>query len=148
MKAVIQRVKNARVTVHGEAVGAIGAGILLFLGISGSDSEKDIEWIVEKVSNIRIFEGKSGKMDLSVRDMGGSILIVSQFTLYGKCDKGRRPNFEGAASIDKAQELYQKAVGAFKQTGIPIEEGRFQAHMKVELVNDGPVTFILESPQT
>lgn len=147
MKAVIQRVKNARVSVNDESIGSIGHGLVVLLGIGKEDSESDIQWIVEKITNLRIFEGESGKMDLSIQDAKGELLIVSQFTLYGKCDKGRRPDFTDAAPIEDAKNLYNDTLKAFQQTGIPVQQGEFQAYMQVELQNDGPVTLILESPQ-
>lgn len=150
MRAVIQRVIAAEVTVRGASAretlkGKIGKGIVVLLGIGRGDSEKDIQWMVEKIPNLRIFEGKGEKLDLSIRDVNGEILLVSQFTLYGKCDKGRRPDFGEAATIEEAKDIYKKAVEAFRASGIPVQEGEFQAYMQVKLQNDGPLTLILES---
>lgn len=152
MRAVIQRVTAAEVTVRGASAaetlkGKIGKGIVVLLGIAKGDSEKDIQWMVEKIPNLRIFEGEDGKLDLSLRDVHGEILLVSQFTLYGKCDKGRRPDFGEAAPIEEAKETYKKAAEAFLTSGIPVQEGEFQAYMQVKLQNDGPLTLILESQQ-
>lgn len=148
MRAVIQRVSSASVTVDGQTRGEISQGLLILLGITHGDSEKEIQWMVEKITNLRIFEGESGKLDLSVQDVGGALLIVSQFTLYGKCDKGRRPDFGEAAPIEEAKKIYEQAVKAFKSTNLSTEEGEFQANMLVELRNDGPLTLILDSPQS
>lgn len=145
MRAVIQRVKNAEVEVKNKTIGKINEGLLIFLGITHGDDERDIQWMVKKIENLRIFEGDSGKLDLSIQDIKGELLIVSQFTLYGKCDNGRRPDFKEAAPVDEAKPLYKKTVEAFKNTGLTIQEGEFQATMQVKLQNDGPVTLILNS---
>ncbi len=147
MKAVIQRVSSASVEVEGEVVGSSGKGILVLLGVEKGDGEKDADWMAEKIANLRIFEDSEGKMNLSVQDTGGDILAVSQFTLAGNCSKGRRPSFDTAAPPEEANELYEYFLGRMRQTGIPVEKGVFQANMRVSLVNDGPVTFILESPK-
>ncbi|MCA9374030.1 D-tyrosyl-tRNA(Tyr) deacylase [Candidatus Peregrinibacteria bacterium] len=147
MRAVIQRVKKAHVSVNEKIIGSIGHGLVVLLGIGKDDTQKDKDWIVEKVTKLRIFEGKTGKMDFSVQDANGELLIISQFTLYGKCDKGRRPDFTEAAPVAEAKELYHETIKAFEKTGIPVQQGEFQAYMQVELQNDGPVTLILESPQ-
>lgn len=148
MRIVIQRVKQARVEVAGQVTGAIGPGLLVLLGIAKTDSERDAEYLVEKVLEIRIFPDDAGKMNRSIREAGGSLLIVSQFTLYGDCRKGRRPSFDLAASPAQAAGLYQHFVDAARKTGIPVETGVFQALMDVQLVNDGPVTLICDSVGT
>ncbi len=145
MRAVIQRVKRASVTVASEVTGEIESGLLVFLGIHGDDRRKDIAWLAEKIVNLRIFEDEDGKMNNSLIDMGKSLLVVSQFTLYGDCRKGRRPGFSAAAPPDHAQQLYQLFIEAIRQKNIRCASGRFQAHMDVELVNDGPVTLLLDS---
>lgn len=147
MKAVIQRVLSASVEVEGKTVGSTGKGILVLLGVEKGDGEKDADWMAEKITGLRIFEDGEGKMNLSVQDMGGGILAVSQFTLAGNCSKGRRPSFDTAAPPEEANGLYEYFLGRMRQTGIPVETGIFQADMRVSLVNDGPVTFILESPR-
>lgn len=148
MRAVIQRVSRASVTVNSEITGAIEAGLLVFLGVHGEDGEKEIKWLSEKIINLRIFEDEQGKMNRSLLDTGGAILIVSQFTLYGDCRKGRRPGYSAAASPDHAKTLYQKFIQSIKQMGIRTASGTFQAHMDVALVNDGPVTLLLDSSKT
>lgn len=145
MKALLQRVAKASVNVGGNQIATIDRGILVFLGIKRGDDQKDIDYLVEKIRNLRIFEGENNKLDLSIEDIKGDLLLVSQFTLYGTCDKGRRPDFGNAAPIDEAKQLYEDAVKRFKQTGLKVEEGEFQASMKVELVNDGPLTLLIES---
>lgn len=147
MKAVIQRVSSASVEVEGETVGAIKRGILVLLGVEKGDGEKDADWMAEKIVNLRIFEDEAGKMNLSLRDTGGEILAVSQFTLAGNCEKGRRPSFDSAAPPAEANELYLYFVQKSRELGVPVETGVFQADMQVSLVNNGPVTFILESPK-
>jgi D-tyrosyl-tRNA(Tyr) deacylase len=146
MKAVIQRVTEAAVRVNGETTGAIGPGLLVLLGVEKGDGEADADWLAEKIVNLRIFEDTAGKMNLSLRDCGGELLIVSQFTLAGNCSKGRRPSFDTAAPPDEANRLYGQFVEKMRRQGLPVATGIFQAEMKVSLVNDGPVTFILESP--
>lgn len=143
MRALIQRVSRAQVRVDDKIVGQIGAGVLVLLGISREDSEKQIDLLVEKIKNLRIFRGKKGHFEESLLDVKGEVLVVSQFTLCGDTKKGRRPSFTEAALPEKAQELYRKFVDKFKETGLKVEEGEFQAMMEVELVNDGPVTFVL-----
>lgn len=147
MKAVVQRVKQAKVEVDGELTGKIGSGILIFLGVGDEDSIKEVEWMSEKISGLRIFEDEVGKMNLSLMDVEGSALVVSQFTLYGDCRKGKRPSFASAAKPEIANTLYEEFVKSFRQKGINTETGRFQAMMDVSLVNDGPVTLIIESPE-
>ncbi|TCS94914.1 D-aminoacyl-tRNA deacylase [Hazenella coriacea] len=145
MRIVLQRVKEAKVSVEGQIVGEIAHGLLLLVGITHEDSEKDIQFLVNKVSNLRVFEDESGKMNHSIMDIGGSILSVSQFTLYGDCRKGRRPNFMDAAKPDQALPLYEKFNEELQRAGLQVETGVFGAMMDVSLVNDGPVTLILES---
>lgn len=145
MRAAIQRVKEARVEVEGEVVGKIGKGILLFLGIRKDDTQDDIKYLADKVLRLRIFEDDAGKMNLSITDVGGEILVVSQFTLYGDCRKGRRPSFDEAASPDMAERLYGLFVEELKKRGIDVQTGRFRALMDIHLVNSGPVTILLDS---
>lgn len=145
MRAVLQRVKNAKVEVNGEIVGAIGAGVLVLLGVSKTDSEADAEFLAEKIVNLRIFPDDAGKMNRSITDAGGGILVVSQFTIYGDCSKGRRPGFDAAAPPDRARELYEYFVQRVTTFNLNVQTGVFQAHMDVSLVNDGPVTFIVDS---
>lgn len=144
MKAVIQRVTSASVVVEGRNVGEIGRGILVLLGVEKGDVEARADWLAEKIINLRIFEDEAGKMNLSLQEIGGSLLIVSQFTLAGNCDKGRRPSFDTAAPPEEGKRLYEYFVEAAKRLGLPVATGIFQADMQVSLVNDGPVTFILE----
>jgi len=144
MKTVIQRVKSASVVVEGKTVGEIGRGILVLVGVERGDDEARADWLAEKVCNLRIFEDEAGKMNLSVQEIGGSLLLVSQFTLAGNCDKGRRPSFDTAAPPDEGKRLYEYFVEAVKRNGLQVATGIFQADMQVSLVNDGPVTFILE----
>jgi D-tyrosyl-tRNA(Tyr) deacylase len=147
MKAVIQRVGEARVDVGGKTVGAIGRGILVLLGVEKGDGERDAAWLAEKIAALRIFEDEAGKMNLSVREIGGELLAVSQFTLAGNCAKGRRPSFDTAAPPAEANPLYDHFVEKLREHELPVATGIFQAQMQVSLVNDGPVTFILESPR-
>jgi D-aminoacyl-tRNA deacylase len=146
MRAVLQRVSRAKVTVGGEIIGEIGRGWLVLLGIAPADGNQEIDWLAEKVGNLRAFADAEGKMNLSVQDVGGSVLVVSQFTLYGDCLKGRRPGFTGAAPPAVAEPLYEQFVVALKALGVPVATGRFAADMQVELVNDGPVTFVIDTP--
>jgi D-tyrosyl-tRNA(Tyr) deacylase len=145
VKAVIQRVTRAGVTVEQEQVAAIGSGLLVFLGVSRHDSESDADYLLDKIVNLRIFPDDEGKMNRSVADADGALLVVSQFTLYGDCRKGRRPSFDQAAPPEKARALYEYFVSQARAKGFPVETGVFQAHMSVELVNDGPVTLLVES---
>ncbi len=147
MKAVIQRVLNASVKVDGTGVSSIDKGILVLLGVEKGDVKRDATWLAEKIANLRIFEDDAGKMNLSVRDISGEILAVSQFTLAGNCAKGRRPSFDSAAAPDEANRLYEFFIGESRNMGFSVATGVFQADMQVSLVNDGPVTFILESPK-
>ena len=147
MKTVIQRVRQARVDVMEGTVGGIEKGILVLLGVEKGDTGKDAEWLAEKIVNLRIFEDNTGKMNLSLLDIHGELLAVSQFTLAGNCSKGRRPSFDTAAPPEEANNLYEYFVGRSRATGITVQTGIFQADMQVSLINDGPVTFILESPR-
>ncbi|MBB6691332.1 D-tyrosyl-tRNA(Tyr) deacylase [Cohnella xylanilytica] len=146
MRVVLQRVSSASVRVDGAVAGEIGAGFLLLVGIGHEDSEADLAWMADKVAGLRVFEDAEGKMNLSLEDTGGAILSVSQFTLYGDCRKGRRPNFMAAARPEKASELYDRFNELLRGKGIRVETGLFGAMMEVSLVNDGPVTLILDSP--
>ena len=146
MRAVLQRVRRARVLVEGDAVGAIDGGLLVLLGVAPGDSADQARWMADKVVGLRVFADGDGKMNLDVREAGGAILVVSQFTLFGDCKKGRRPSFVGAATPEVATPLYEAFVAAIRAHGVRAETGRFGADMQVELVNDGPVTLILDSP--
>jgi D-tyrosyl-tRNA(Tyr) deacylase len=145
MRAVVQRVSRASVRVDGEIVGAIERGLLVLLGVGQEDGEIDAEYLAEKVAGLRIFEDESEKMNRSVQDVGGAVLAVSQFTLYGDVRKGKRPSFDAAARPERAKELYEHFAGRIRGKGIRCETGIFQAMMQVELVNDGPVTILLDS---
>ena len=147
MRAVIQRVSEASVRVAGEIVGRIGRGLVVLLGVAASDARADVEYLSEKIVGLRIFADESGKFAFSVQDIRGEVLVVSQFTLYGDCRKGRRPSFSDAAGVDKALPLYEYFVECVKRQQVPVATGQFQATMAVQLVNDGPVTLILESPR-
>jgi len=146
MKAVIQRVVKASVEIDGKSVGAIGRGIVILLGVEKGDTKGDASWLMEKIVRLRIFEDESGKMNLSLPEIGGEVLVVSQFTLAGNCSKGRRPSFDGAAFPEDANLLYEFSIAEMRKHGVPVATGVFQANMQVNLINDGPVTFILESP--
>lgn len=145
MRAIIQRVKQARVEVDGEVVGRIGEGMLVLLGAGKDDTEEDVEYLADKVLGLRIFEDSEGKMNLSVTDTGGEVLVVSQFTLYGDCRKGRRPSFDKAAPPELAERLYELFVSEIRERGVKVETGRFRTMMDVHLVNWGPVTLMLDS---
>lgn len=145
MRAILQRVSSANVSVDSNNVGAISHGWIVLLGISKMDTHQDLDYIIDKTLNLRAFADDSGKMNRSVRDTNGSILIVSQFTLYGDCRKGRRPSFTDAATPEVAQAMYENAILKFKESGLDVASGQFQANMQVTLTNDGPVTFILDS---
>lgn len=147
MKVVLQRSKQASVTVDGEIKGSIAAGVVLLVGVTQEDTEKDAAWLADKIVNLRIFEDESGKMNESLLDRGGSILSVSQFTLYGDCKKGRRPNFMKAAGGEQANTLYKMFNGFLREKGVHVETGIFGAMMDVSLVNDGPVTLILDTKE-
>ncbi len=145
MRAVVQRVSRASVKVNGEVTGKIGEGLLILLGVTHSDSETDAAFLAEKVAGLRIFEDEGGKMNRSVGDIGGAVLAVSQFTLFGDVRKGKRPSFDEAARPERACELYECFVERTRALGLPCETGRFQEMMEVELVNQGPVTILLDS---
>jgi len=145
MRALLQRVGRARVLIDGEAVGEIGRGLLVLLGVTHGDTPEQARWLAEKVGGLRIFADAEGKMNRDVTEAGGGVLVVSQFTLYGDCGKGRRPSFVDAAPPEIAIPLYEAFVNAITALGIPTATGRFGAMMQVELVNDGPVTLIVES---
>ena len=145
MRAVLQRVSEAAVVVDEQTVGAIGRGLLVLLGVGREDDESDVRYLAQKTAGLRIFKDEQGRMNRSVSDMGGSVLVVSQFTLYGDCRKGRRPGFSDAAPPQRADRLYRDYVAQLQTLGLTVATGVFQADMKVSLVNDGPVTFLLDS---
>lgn len=145
MRTVLQRVREASVEVDSQVVGAIGRGLLVLLGVSRNDEPSDADYLVDKILNLRIFPDASEKMNRSLLDVGGSLLVVSQFTLYGDCRKGRRPSFDRAAGADQARELYAYFADRARRAGVLVETGVFQASMRVHLVNDGPVTLICVS---
>jgi D-tyrosyl-tRNA(Tyr) deacylase len=145
MRAILQRVSEARVKIDGETVGEIGRGLLVLLGVSKSDTAEQARWLADKIVSLRIFNDAEGKMNRDVAEVEGGILVVSQFTLYGDCSKGRRPSFIDAAPPETAIPLYEEFINAIKAHGIPTATGRFGAMMQVELINDGPVTLILDS---
>ena len=147
MRAVLTRVKSASVVIDGETVGKIGKGFLILLGVGPSDTEKECRYLAEKALGLRIFEDENGKMNLGLDAIDGEVLVVSQFTLYGNCRKGRRPSFTDAAGPELGNELYEKFLDLCKELGYPPQHGRFGADMKVESVNDGPVTLILDTDQ-
>jgi len=148
MRAVVQRVKKSRVIVGDNLVGEIGMGFNVLLGVEDGDDEKDLKYIVDKVVNLRVFEDSEGKMNLSIKDVGGEILAISQFTLLGDCRKGRRPSFICAARPDEAKKYYENFIEMVKKENINVESGIFQAEMMVEINNDGPVTILLDSKKT
>lgn len=145
MKAVVQRVSHASVEVSRQVVGQIQAGLLVLLGVARGDVEADVRYVVEKIRTLRIFSDDQGKMNQSLVDVGGSVLLVSQFTLLARTTEGRRPSFDEAASPDDAERLYEQVANRLRELGTKVETGRFAAHMRVELLNDGPVTFMLDS---
>ena len=145
MKAVLQRVAEARVEVDGEIVGKVGRGLLVLLGVEQQDTDRDLAYLADKTLNLRIFEDAAGKMNLSVAEIDGEVLVVSQFTLLGDCRKGRRPGFTRAAEPELADDLYRRFVDRLLQAGLPVATGTFRAHMQVALINDGPVTMLLDS---
>ncbi len=145
MRAVVQRVLNAKVEVEGKIVGETGKGLLVYLGVGKEDNEKDARYMAEKIAHLRVFSDVRGKMNLSVKDVGGAVLLVSQFTLYGDCRKGRRPGFDDSAEPDLAKKLYEKVGEIIKNEDINVENGIFAAHMLVSSVNDGPVNFLIDS---
>ncbi|MGI9455511.1 MAG: D-aminoacyl-tRNA deacylase [Aeoliella sp.] len=146
MRALIQRVSQASVTVAGEVSGQIERGLLVLLGVGKEDGDKDVVWMADKLAGLRIFEDDAGKMNLSLTDVGGAMLVVSQFTLFGDCKKGKRPSFIDAAPPELAEELYEQFVMSVSDKGIEVATGRFREQMAVALVNDGPVTLWVESP--
>ncbi|MGL5001072.1 MAG: D-aminoacyl-tRNA deacylase [Cetobacterium sp.] len=145
MRAIIQRVKNASVTVDNEIVGKINHGFLVLLGVTHSDTEKEVEWLAKKITDLRVFNDSDDKMNLGLKDVEGELLVISQFTLYGNCIKGRRPSFIEAAKQDVANLLYESFLRKCKDLGFKTEAGIFGADMKVELLNDGPVTLIIDT---
>lgn len=145
MRAVVQRVSESRVTVDGEVTGSIGRGLMVLIGVEEGDGEQDAAYIADKISGLRIFEDEEGKLNLSVSDIGGSVLAVSQFTLLGDARKGRRPGFSRAARPEEANALYRNVIGKIAEKGIEVAEGVFRAEMMVEIHNDGPVTILLDS---
>ncbi len=147
MRAVLQRVREARVEVEGRVVGAIGPGLLVLLGVAEGDTAREADWMAQKLPQLRIFGDEEGKMNRSLLDLGGSMLLVSQFTLFGDVRRGRRPSFTGAAPPEEADRLYQYVAGKIRAAGVSVETGVFQAHMQVHLVNDGPVTLLLDTRQ-
>ena len=147
MRAILTRVSSASVTIDGEVVGSIGKGFLILLGVGPEDTEKECRHLAEKALGLRIFEDENGKMNLGLDAVGGDVLVVSQFTLYGNCRKGRRPSFTDAANPQLGNELYEKFLAACEELGYPPQHGRFGADMKVASVNDGPVTLILDTDQ-
>lgn len=144
MRIVVQRVAWARVWVEGELVGQIGRGLLLLVGFERGEAEASLAWLANKVVNLRLFENEEGRMDRSVLEVGGELLVVPQFTLYGDVQKGRRPSFDAAAPPEEAEPLFRRFVEELRRSGLKVEQGIFQAHMLVELANDGPVTFVIE----
>lgn len=147
MRSVIQRVKSARVDIDGNTVGEIGKGLLVLLGACDDDTEADIKWLADKISGLRIFTDENGKMNLSLADVGGDILVVSQFTLYGDCKKGRRPNFMSAGKPEYAEKMYNEFTAYLRSRVNRVETGKFGADMLVSLENDGPVTLIIDSKE-
>ncbi len=148
MRCVVQRVTESSVSVNGETVGAIGKGLMVLIGVSADDTDADLKYMAEKVPNLRIFDDENGVMNRSVIDVGGSILAVSQFTLYGDARGQRRPSYIRAARPETANDLYQRLVAAWREKGIRVETGIFRADMQVSLVNDGPVTILMDSEKT
>ncbi|MCD6156588.1 MAG: D-tyrosyl-tRNA(Tyr) deacylase [Candidatus Atribacteria bacterium] len=147
MRAVVQRVSWSQVVVDGKVVAQIGKGLLVLLGIGKEDDEKDVEFMLRKIPNLRIFEDEEGKMNRSLTEIDGELLLISQFTLYGNCRKGLRPSFEKAASPERASQLYEKLLKALREQCVRVKSGVFGAHMQVSLCNDGPVTIILDSKE-
>jgi D-aminoacyl-tRNA deacylase len=147
MRALIQRVTEARVEVGGQVTGSVGTGLLVFVGIAGPDTEKEADYLVDRIVGLRIFPDMQRKMNCDIRQAGGALLLVPQFTLYADCRRGRRPSFDAAAPPDRAQALYSYFVAAARATGVPVSTGVFQASMRVQLVNDGPVTIMVDSAE-
>ncbi|MGD0181567.1 MAG: D-aminoacyl-tRNA deacylase [Terriglobales bacterium] len=148
MRAVVQRVSRAQVAVDGEIVGEVGPGLLVLLGVTHADTEPDADYLADKIVGLRVFEDENGKMNLDVASIGGGILVVSQFTLYGDVRRGKRPSFVAAAKPVRARQVYEYFVARIRAAGLPCQTGRFQEMMEVELVNDGPVTILLDSAKT
>jgi D-tyrosyl-tRNA(Tyr) deacylase len=148
MRAVMQRVSRAQVAVNGKTVGEVGRGLLILLGVTHADTEADADYLADKITGLRVFEDANGKMNLDTAAVGGGILVVSQFTLYGDVRRGKRPSFDAAAPPEHARQLYEYFVERIRAAGLPCETGRFQEMMRVELVNDGPVTILLDSQKT
>jgi len=146
VRAVVQRVSRAAVRVDGQTVGAIARGFVVLVGFAPADDEAALAWMAEKLAGLRVFGDAEGKMNLGIQEVGGAMLVVSQFTLYGDASKGRRPSFVGAAPPEQAEALYERFVALLRERGVRVETGRFRAMMDVELVNDGPVTLLLERP--
>lgn len=146
MRAVVQRVAEARVRVEGEVRAEIGPGLLVLVGVAREDTSAEADYLAEKIAGLRVFDDGEGKMNRALADVGGAVLAVSQFTLYGDCRKGRRPSFDRAAAAEPARALYERFVAKLRELGVQVETGVFQARMAVELVNDGPVTLLLTSP--
>jgi D-tyrosyl-tRNA(Tyr) deacylase len=147
MRALLQRVSKAKVTVDNQVTGSIENGLVVLLGVTHEDSMQDVKWLTNKIAGLRIYRNEKDKMDLSVCDTNGEILVISQFTLYGNANKGRRPDFTSAAKPPHAKELYHSFIDSMRTHGVKVAEGIFGAYMQVELVNDGPVTIMLESPR-
>jgi len=147
MRACVQRVTSAKVVVDGKIVGAIGRGLLVLLAVAADDDDGDLRWLVDKVVGLRVFEDDEGKMNLGLEEVGGEMLVVSQFTLLGDCRKGRRPSFTAAAPPEMAEQMYERFVEEARGLGVRVATGVFRAHMQVELVNDGPVTLVIDSAE-
>jgi len=145
MRAVLQRVRKASVSIEGSITAEINSGFLVFLGIGKKETEQDLEYLISKIINLRAFEDKQGKMNLNLHDAGGSLLVVSQFTLYADCRKGRRPSFSSAARSEEARSWYTQFINVLREKGLDVQTGAFQKTMDIALVNDGPVTFLLDS---
>ena len=148
MRSVVQRVSSSSVTVDGDVIGKIDKGLMVLLGVTHDDTSKDVDYMIDKILNLRIFEDEDDKMNLSLKDIGGELLVVSQFTLYGDCRKGRRPSFTNAAKPDLADKLYEEFIANAKSQGLNVGTGQFGAHMMVDLTNDGPVTILLDSSKS
>lgn len=148
MRSVVQRVSSSSVTVDGGMIVKIDKGLMVLLGVTHDDTSKDVDYMIDKILNLRIFEDEEDKMNLSLKDVGGELLVVSQFTLYGDCRKGRRPSFTNAARPDQADKLYEEFVAKAKAQGLNVGTGQFGAHMMVDLTNDGPVTILLDSSKS
>jgi len=145
LRAVVQRVSWARVSTHTEVLGEINRGLVVLVGVAKDDEKQDVFYLADKLINLRIFPDEEGKMNLSVKEVNGKLLVVSQFTLYGDCRKGRRPGFDHAADPEKAGAFFNSFIGKLEETGIPVAKGKFQADMSIELANEGPVTILLDS---